>query len=498
MIAALCGVVLGVGCAAPDRAGGSGSDEGETTQVTAQLTAVPSGTQCVKITVTPPSGSASVQSFTLTAGASTSNMSLGALPAGSDTFTGAAYAATCSTIGSSAPTYVADPVVAIVRAGTLTSVTLTFRPNNSASVTGNFIPNVVGVAAGGYNSFALTGGAPLQWGYTAFTDVPVTVAGAATPATTAIAAGAYHACALHADGTVWCWGISYYGGMGPGVPMGGGSSTPVQVPLSGAFTMIAAGLYHTCAYRPGPPNSAPQEAVFCWGYNADGELGNGTNTNSATPVQVSGITGLSFNGLGIRALSAGAYHTVATMGDGHFFAWGANNYGQLGDNTTSSRNTAEWVTTDVNQVAISAGYSHTCALHADGSVWCWGGNFEGQIGDGTFTNRMLPTAVVGLAAPVKQLTAGGYHNCALLTNGQTVCWGYNADGEIGDLTTTLRPTPVAISFGGEVAQGLAAGYQHTCALTTALNVWCWGYNGFGEIGDGTNSDDFGPTKVLLQ
>jgi alpha-tubulin suppressor-like RCC1 family protein len=493
------GVALNLGCGAPERTtgAGSGTDEGSTTEVTAQLTAVPTGTQCVRITVTPPSGTASIQSFTLTAGASTASLSLGSLPVGNDAVTGAAYAATCTGIGSSAPTYTADPVTALVRSGVVTTVALTFRPNNPASVSVNFVTNVLSIAAGGYNSFALTSAAPLEWGQAAFNDVPVALPGPAT-AVTAIAAGAYHACALHADGTVWCWGTSYYGGAGPGIAVGGGSSTPVQVPLTGAFTMIAAGLYHTCAYRPGPANNSSAQAVFCWGYNGDGELGNGTTVNSATPVQVSGITGISFNGAAIRSLGAGAFHSLATMGDGRFLAWGSNNVGQLGDGTTTNRTTATYSYADSSEIAIAGGSAHTCALHANGSVWCWGQNVVGEGGDGTTTNHLTPTAVVGLPGPAKQLAIGADHSCALLTSGQVACWGYNAEGEIGDLTTTNRLTPVVVNLGNDVVQSIGAGYNHTCVLTAALGIWCWGYNGFGEIGDGTNNDAFGPTKVLLQ
>src|ERR1035438_5418786 len=126
--------------------------------------------------------------------------------------------------------------------------------------------------------------------------------------------------------------------------------------------MIAAGLSHTCAYRPGPANNSSAQAVFCWGYNGDGELGNGTTVNSATPVQVSGITGISFNGAAIRSLGAGAFHSLATMGDGRFLAWGSNNVGQLGDGTTTNRTTATYSYADSSEIAIAGGSAHTCAL----------------------------------------------------------------------------------------------------------------------------------------
>jgi alpha-tubulin suppressor-like RCC1 family protein len=497
-----------VACAAPETAtppASSGSGSGSTPsgddpsalgEVTLDLTTAPSNAQCIRLTLTPQSGSATVQLIPLTAGASTANVSIGMVPNGVFTVKADAFTAACSSIGSSAAAWTADPVGATVQPGQVTKIALTFRPNNMVSVSANFLPNIKGIAAGGFNTVLLTDAVPSAWGYAAFNNVPSALPGGLT-GFTSVAAGYYHACGIRSDGTVWCWGWNIYGAVGPNVGLNSVATTPVQVPLTGAFTMIAAGGYHTCAYRPGPPNSPNQQVVFCWGYNGDGELGNGNTTSTSTPTQVNGITGLSFSNEAIRSLSAGGFHTVATLGDGHFLAWGDDRYSELGDNGTTNATSAVYMFDPV-QVSTACGEWHTCSLHVDGSVWCWGANYTGQLGDGTTVNR--PAMVkVPLSATAKQIVAGDNHTCALLTTGQVACWGWNTDGEIGDLTAFARFSPVPVNLGTtDLVQAIAAGSQHNCALTTTSNLYCWGYNGMGELGDGTNVDAFAPEKITLQ
>jgi alpha-tubulin suppressor-like RCC1 family protein len=137
-------------------------------------------------------------------------------------------------------------------------------------------------------------------------------------------------------------------------------------------------------------------------------------------------------------------------------------------------------------------------LHADGSIACLGANFYGQIGDGTTLTRATSTKVT-LPAAAKSIGVGYAHSCALLVNGQVMCWGDNIEGEIGDLTGVNHPTPTApAGFGGETPAALAVGTYHNCVLTTAPNVWCWGGNFNGGVGDGTYDDAFGPLKVTVQ
>jgi alpha-tubulin suppressor-like RCC1 family protein len=497
LIPAIAGAALWTGCASPDRsAGDPGSTPEGTTSVQADLTNAPSSALCIRIVVTPTSGSAVTETFATSAGASTASLSLGALPVGNDSISANAYNVACASIGSTQPIYTADPATAAVHAGVVTTVALTFRPVNPVTASANFVADVTGLAAGGVSTLALTTGTTLAWGEAVNfgTAIPTTVPGSVNTFTT-VAAGGQFACGIRADGTVWCWGNSFNGEVGPGVGVGNSSSVPVQVPLTGTFTMITAGNNHACAYRPGPGGAYGSQAVFCWGRNSEGQLGNGTTTQTSTPVQVSGVTG--FNAP-IRALVAGVFNTFALLGDGHFLAWGLNTSGQLGNGSSANVTTAQYVTTDSTAVAIDAGSAHTCTLHADGTVWCWGINFLGELGDGTGITRATPTKVVGLSGPATQIALGNDHSCALLSSGQVQCWGENDVGEVGDLSGANRLGPVAVNLNGDVATNLVAGSAHTCVTTQALGITCWGSNAFGQLGNGTFNDAFGPTKVMLQ
>jgi len=492
-------IASGLACAEAHPTGDSapvGTDPSSdaTGEVQFELTTVPAGAQCLRVTATPASGSTMTQTQSLTAGASSSSLSLTALPQGMLSLSASAYNAACTSLGSAVATWVADPVTTTIRPGVITKVSLTLRANNAVSTSVNFAPNIQSIAAGGNNTFVLTGAAPLQFGYLAFTNVPTPIPSAPTNFT-AIASGAIHACGIRADGTVWCWGWNSDGQAGPNVSLNNISQTPVQVPLTGTYTLIAAGLYHTCALRAQGPNALGNQSVFCWGRNDHGQLGNGTTTSSATPVEAVGINGFAIRP--IRTLSAGDWHNIAVSGDGNIVAWGDNSYGQLGDNSTTGALTPKLIF-GTTAIAAVGGLGHTCAVQTDSTVKCWGANYSGQLGDGTTAQRMSPVKVSGLPGPVKQLVAGEHNTCALLTSGQLYCWGNNREGELGDFSAVDRWTPVQVGFGSETALGIAGGAGHTCALTSGPGLWCWGQNDQGQIGDGTNFYAFGPTKVLLQ
>jgi hypothetical protein len=500
LISVVAGAAALTGCA-PERSGAepaadSASDPSATTSVEASLTSLPTGALCIRVVATPSSGSAVSQNFSITAGSSTASLSLGALPAGTDTITANAYNVACASIGATPASYTADPTTAVVRPGVVTNITLTFRQVIGATASATFVSTVTSIVAGGVNTAALTTGTTLVWGDIANfgASIPTPVNGSANQFT-ALATANQFACGIRADGTVWCWGNNFFGEIGPGEPVGDAAGTPVQVPLPAAATMIAAGNAHACAYIPGPGAAYSEQAVYCWGSNVSGQLGNGTNTSTSTPVQVSGITGVN---IPIRALVAGSSSMMALLGDGHFFAWGANGVGQLGTGDTTDANTAQYVTTDSTAVAIAGGAGHTCTLHADGTVWCWGLNEFGELGDGTQVTRSTPAKVVGLSGPVTQIATGWDHTCALLSSGQVQCWGENASGQVGDLSGVDRSSPVAVNLGSDVATSVVAGMGHTCVTTQALGISCWGDNSFGQLGNGTFDDAFGPSKVILQ
>jgi alpha-tubulin suppressor-like RCC1 family protein len=196
-------------------------------------------------------------------------------------------------------------------------------------------------------------------------------------------------------------------------------------------------------------------------------------------------------------IAGGYFHTCALTNAGGVKCWGGNDWGQLGDGTTTERHTPVDVSGLASGVlAISAGYGHTCALTSAGGVKCWGGNGSGELGDGTTTDRHAPVAVSGLASGVAAISAGYGHTCALTSAGGVECWGDNGAGELGDGTTTDRHLPVAVSgLASGVAAIAAAGGDHTCALTSASGVECWGDNDAGQLGDGTTTERHTPVDV---
>ena len=238
---------------------------------------------------------------------------------------------------------------------------------------------------------------------------------------------------------------------------------------------ISAGYDHTCAL------DAAGGGLKCWGRNSYGQLGEGTTTQRHTPADVSGLTS------GVVAVSTGFEHSCALTTTGGVTCWGANSEGQLGDGTTTDRHTPVDVAGLTSGVAaVSSGGNHTCALTTAGGLKCWGDNFAGKVGDGTTTDRHTPADVAGLTSGVAAVGAGGNHTCALTTAGGVKCWGRNNYGQLGDGTTTDRHTPVDVSglTSGVAAIGAGGNYQ-TCAVTTAGGLKCWGKNDFGQLGDGT-------------
>jgi alpha-tubulin suppressor-like RCC1 family protein len=300
----------------------------------------------------------------------------------------------------------------------------------------------------------------------------------------AVAAGAYHTCALTSGGGVSCWGNNGHGALGDGTTTT--RLTPVVVSgLSSGVTVVAAGSSQTCAVTSGG-------GVVCWGYNTNGQLGDGTTTQRLTPVAVSGLAS------GVTAVATGAYHTCAVTSGGGVVCWGDNGFGQLGDGTTTQRLTPVAVSGLASGVtAVATGAYHTCAVTSGGGVVCWGDNGYGQVGDGTTTSqRLTPVAVSGLASGVTVVAAGSSHTCAVTSGGGVSCWGNDGNGQLGDGTTTMqRRTPVAVSGLASGVTAVATGTTHTCALTSGGGVSCWGNNGDGQLGDGTTSPRYTPVAV---
>jgi len=299
----------------------------------------------------------------------------------------------------------------------------------------------------------------------------------------AIAAGDNHTVALKSDGTLWTWGYNFYGQLGDSSNTN--RNTPVEV--SGGETTwvaIAAGYVHTVAMK-------SDGTFLAWGYNQNGQLGDGTNIHRNTPVQVFGA------GNTWVAIAAGYAHTVALKSDGTLWVWGRNDFGQLGDGTNTQRNTPVQVSGGGNTwVAIAAGWYHTVALKSDGSLWAWGYNANGQLGDGTNTDSNTPVQVFAKNTQWVAIAAGGNHTVALKSGGSLWAWGRNDFGQLGDGTFTDSNMPVQVSGGGNTWVAIAAGWYHTVALKSDGTLWAWGYNGAGQLGDGTTFQKNTPVQVF--
>jgi len=296
-----------------------------------------------------------------------------------------------------------------------------------------------------------------------------------------ISAGGEFTCALIGDGRVYCWGDNSNGQLGNGTTTD--SLTPS--PVTGLTTAIAvsAGAAHACALL------LPDFETRCWGFNGNGQLGDGTTTGRTTPVTVTGLT--NFN----SQRSAGGAHTCAVASDGTARCWGNNEFGQLGDNTTTNSSLPVAVSgiSTATVLRVASGNTHSCALRFDNTVSCWGRNADGRLGDNTTTDRSAPVPVSGLAN-VTQIATGDNHTCAVLTDETARCWGFNGNGRLGDGTTTERLTPVTVSGLADVTQ-IAAGGGHTCARLSDGTAWCWGTNASGELGDGTTTNRSTPVRV---
>ena len=298
----------------------------------------------------------------------------------------------------------------------------------------------------------------------------------------ALAGGGYHSLAVMSDGSVSTWGYNQRGQLGDGTTTD--RPAPIQVPSLNNVTAVAGGGYHSLALL-------SDGVVVAWGSNHDGQLGNGTTNDQTTPVQVQAPGD-------VQAIAAGFAHSLALTADNKVFAWGSNVDGQLGDGTTNDRLVPVQLAGLSDIIAISAGFSHSLALKTDGSVWAWGANSSGQLGDSSHLQRLTPVKVhmsPSLAGMIVAIAAGGVHNLALEQGGQVWAWGGNAYGQLGNGDTYDRWVPVTPHYMQEVI-AIAAGFGHSMVLKRDSSVWAWGVNERGQLGDNTTINRYTQVPVI--
>jgi len=253
---------------------------------------------------------------------------------------------------------------------------------------------------------------------------------------------------------------------------------------------ISAGVYHTCAVT-------PTGAAKCWGNNGSGQLGDGTTTARRAPVAVSGLES------GVAYIAASADNTCALLTSGGVRCWGANANGQLGRGNTTSSSVPVSVSLPSTAKAIAVGNNHGgCAVLTTNEVMCWGWNGNGQLGTGAATGSGYPTPAYVIEQGGARLTGidkvsmGQGHTCALTTAGAVRCWGANGSYQLGlGHTTQVTRVPATPTIASNVKDIAANSTDHACALLSTGGVQCWGENGFGQVGNGSLTDRPYPTDV---
>jgi len=338
--------------------------------------------------------------------------------------------------------------------------------------------------AGRVHACVMIGGAPRCWGGNSYGELGAGPVGASSPTpqqvrnvtgVLALSTQAAHTCARVAR-ELWCWGNDYDGQVGLG-SAASGRDLPARVNglPAGQLRSVATGDGHTCALI--------DDAVSCWGHNAFGQLGDGMRAESTAPLKVLD---------GVLAVTVGDNHACVRRSGGAVQCWGRGNRGQIGDGMDLARTSPVDVPLAAGALHISAGSGTTCAVTAAHGGMCWGYDDAGAVGNGGAPASALPVDVSGLTG-AEEIVLGGWHACARKGTGAVLCWGGNADGQLG-ASGPNQPAPVA----GPVtdAAALTGGMSFACARTAVGGVRCWGENNYGQLGDGSYLPRSGPITVV--
>lgn len=371
-------------------------------------------------------------------------------------------------------------------------------------------------------------------------DVPAPTApeAAPAPAVTAVAAapafmqvssaGFSGTCGVTTDNRAFCWGFYPQANAVLGNGTTGGSRSPVAVSGSLQFRQISSGGSSYCGVT-------LDFRAYCWGSNGRGELGDGTLTRRLVPIAVAG-------GHRFRQVDVAFEHACGvSYPDNRLYCWGWNRDGQLGDGTRTDRLTPVAVATTALFRQVTVGYYHTCAVTMTSQLFCWGKNDVGQVGDSTSVGRRLKPVRVARSRLFRQVDAGGSTSCAVTTEDRAFCWGEGRQGQVGNDRTAFFfwPRPVSggrtfdrVSVGSFLTCGEAAGNQaycwglivdpltstvpvttpqavpggrtfaqvsaggiHACGVTSGGVGYCWGRNVEGQFGDGTTTSSATPVAI---
>jgi len=326
----------------------------------------------------------------------------------------------------------------------------------------------------------------------------------------AVSVGWRHTVAIRDDNTLWAWGDNWFGQLGNGGSGPAGTKlTPTQLSTANGpdniqykdykWKAVSAGECHTVAIR-------EDNTLWAWGWNGRGELGDGSTTNRSTPVQLSAADGpdnIPYKDYKWKTVSAGEWHTVAIREDNTLWVWGDNEFGQLGDGSTTRSLAPGQLSAangpdgkpykDYKWKAVSAGYRYTVAIREDNTLWAWGDNREGELGNGTKNKHVHPVKI-GTGNDWKAVSAGDVHTVAIREDNSLWAWGVNIYGQLGD--NTIRRSIIPNRTGRDKWKAVFAAERYTIAIKDNGILYAWGDNEFGQLGDGSTEHRATPTKVI--
>lgn len=303
----------------------------------------------------------------------------------------------------------------------------------------------------------------------------------------AVSAGQNYNVALKNNGTIWAWGTNSYGEIGNGTSNNFVYS-PIQIGTATDWVKIVAGHTHTLGLK-------SNGTLWAWGQNGSGQLGDGTTVDKTTPVQIGTATDW-------LIIVPGFTHSMAIKTNGTLWSWGSNGNGELGDETYTAKSSPVQVGTSTNWVTVSTGKYHSKAIKSDGTLWTWGSGIFGLHGDGTGNNNTgfnkTSPIQIGTATNWTSVTAG-YETCtALKADGSLWVWGNNNYGQVGDGTFVTRNIPIQNTTAVNcVAISTGRGF-HDLALNATGEIWSWGLNVFGQLGNATNTNSSIPVSISCE
>ena len=292
-----------------------------------------------------------------------------------------------------------------------------------------------------------------------------------------VAGGWSHSLGLKTDGSLWAWGWNLQGQLGNG--LNASSNKPVHVGDDRNWGLFASGSAHTLALK-------TDGSLWAWGSNAAGQLGIVSTRQIFFPVRVTADTTWAH-------VAAGSNHSLAVREDGSLWAWGRNTEGQLGDGSYAYSPIPVRIVSDQVWRLVAAGEAHSLAANEGGSLWAWGSNELGQLGDGTQVASPAPERIAPDAAWIS-LAAGKRHSLAVKKDGTLWAWGANLWGQLGDGTKVFKSSPVQIGHDTDWVH-VSAGEYHSVALKRDGSIWAWGWNAFGQLGIDSFTDIHTPARI---